>query len=165
MPWHVVTHVATNGITLACARACVFQADTAAIQFQESLKDYVRLTAAVKRVLDYRLERLGEFQAASRDLDQKKQRLTPKIGTDPKAKGMIDEAQQRVDESKEVFHSVSEMVRNEFKRFEAMKSHDIHETIVQFVQLNINLNIRVRPSSSLSLRLRLRLRLQDSLDC
>jgi hypothetical protein len=113
------------------------------VQFQESLKDYTRLTAAVKRILDYRLERLGEYQAASRDLEQKKQRLSAKIGTDPRAKSAIEEAQQRVDETKEVFQSVSEMVRGEFKRFEAMKSQEIHDTIVQFVRLNINLNIRV----------------------
>lgn len=105
--------------------------------FVDPFRDYQRMIAAVQRALMWRLEKLGDYQGAHRDNEQKQQRLTARPD-DAKLKAAAEAAQQRLEETREIYESTSEMVRAELVRFETVKATEIHAAIVEYAQANMN---------------------------
>jgi len=109
---------------------------TSEIAFVSVLEDYARLTDSVQKVLDWRLCKLGDYQAAEKDL-----RRARASGQKDAA---LDSARQKVEEAREIFDSSSELVRSEVERFEETKGAEINFAITEFVQNNMNREILMR---------------------
>eukprot|EP01095_Lingulamoeba_sp_RSL-Kostka_P009556 TRINITY_DN3322_c1_g2_i2.p1 TRINITY_DN3322_c1_g2~~TRINITY_DN3322_c1_g2_i2.p1 ORF type:complete len:571 (+),score=212.34 TRINITY_DN3322_c1_g2_i2:36-1748(+) len=114
---------------------------SAAVKFSDNIKDYIRYIGNVQQTFDTRLEKLAAFQNATKDLENKKNKSSSKPN-DLKLKQAVQDCSKIVEETKEVFDTISNLVRSEFERFEATKAQEMHFAIVEYAQLNMNHEIR-----------------------
>eukprot|EP01102_Stenamoeba_stenopodia_P013041 TRINITY_DN416_c0_g2_i10.p2 TRINITY_DN416_c0_g2~~TRINITY_DN416_c0_g2_i10.p2 ORF type:complete len:443 (-),score=149.33 TRINITY_DN416_c0_g2_i10:2283-3611(-) len=115
--------------------------------FEDDVKDYSRQIAAVKAALAFRTEKLGEFQAAQRDYNGKKDKIqllkdtnkpvTPAMETD------LQKAEQLMHEKNQTFDTTSRSVRGEVERFLALKSKDLKAAVANLIQTNLTYELRV----------------------
>merc|ERR1712137_68147 len=111
-------------------------ANNSSREFVEVLSDYGRILVNVQRVLDWRLLKLGDYQFAEKDLEQKRQKAAAKP-SDSKLQGLVSAAELKHEETREIFESASELVRSEIERFESTKGKEIQGAIIQFAQCNL----------------------------
>jgi len=115
-------------------------ADNSSREFVDMLNDYSRIISNVQKVLEWRLMKLGDFQLAEKDYEQKHQKSVAKPG-DSKLQAAAEAAHLKIAETKEIFDCASELVKAEIIRFEATKSQEIHNAIIQFAHCNLNREI------------------------
>lgn len=134
--------------------------------FCDTIKDYQRFTTSALKVLEYRAEKLvrtlvpirqtqlelsmtyagqhqkkNAFHAASKDLESKTQKFNAK--PDSKNKTTVEQAERTLEESKEIFETVSRTVKSEIEKFEATRSQDSLFSILELARVFVNKEIRV----------------------
>eukprot|EP01104_Vermistella_antarctica_P014363 TRINITY_DN44_c0_g1_i1.p1 TRINITY_DN44_c0_g1~~TRINITY_DN44_c0_g1_i1.p1 ORF type:complete len:493 (+),score=198.67 TRINITY_DN44_c0_g1_i1:26-1480(+) len=114
------------------------------IYFEDSLRDYLRYITESKRALTYRLERLAEFQTATRNFTTKQDRYdTVEEAKKTQALEELRAAERTMDDSKKKFDETSSIVRSELELFETMKAADIQATLTLLCQMNMNHELRI----------------------
>ena len=118
------------------------EAEKEALYFEEPVRDYVRMAAAVKQALDTRTSHQLAYEAALADLQAKTAAHNRIAASAPgpkaaQAEQEVAKAQQRVDETKKSFELVSERVLAEMERFKREKLADFRALILDYVQLRI----------------------------
>eukprot|EP01117_Protostelium_nocturnum_P011715 TRINITY_DN4266_c0_g1_i1.p1 TRINITY_DN4266_c0_g1~~TRINITY_DN4266_c0_g1_i1.p1 ORF type:complete len:441 (-),score=188.19 TRINITY_DN4266_c0_g1_i1:62-1384(-) len=110
--------------------------------FEESLKDYLRIIASVKELLQSRQDRLVAYQNATKNLEQKRERLEKTKGN-AKLETEVTQAQEKYEETQNEFNLVSSRAKSEIQRFEAEKLRDVKAILVRFTQININYELQM----------------------
>lgn len=115
------------------------------VNFQDAMKDYLRVFAAVKRILQYRTTKLGEYQDAERNLAAKKanQEKQQDANMKQQAANEVVEAENQLEESRREYETVTEIVREELERFNDVMTREMRETLSQLVQSNMSYELRV----------------------
>eukprot|EP01120_Amphizonella_sp_Union-15-10_P015753 TRINITY_DN8158_c0_g1_i1.p1 TRINITY_DN8158_c0_g1~~TRINITY_DN8158_c0_g1_i1.p1 ORF type:complete len:449 (+),score=116.58 TRINITY_DN8158_c0_g1_i1:110-1348(+) len=114
-------------------------------QFESSLKDYIRTTAAVKDVLTNRDNALLKYQAAEKTLEQKKQK-SEKNASASKASAIqteVNEAEKQKDTAKAQFEEITRECKEEIDKFLKTKNKEITDALRDLVQTNMNHELRV----------------------
>jgi len=118
-----------------------------AANFEEALKDYVRILGAVKDMLNDRDEVLLDYQNASRLLESKRDKLErTKTATPTKSRAVekeIEEAIQKVDDSRKEYESISQSCRRELDVFDKTRGREIRRMITLLVQANMEHSLQV----------------------
>eukprot|EP01118_Nematostelium_gracile_P019698 TRINITY_DN922_c0_g1_i3.p1 TRINITY_DN922_c0_g1~~TRINITY_DN922_c0_g1_i3.p1 ORF type:complete len:283 (+),score=76.89 TRINITY_DN922_c0_g1_i3:358-1206(+) len=107
-------------------------------QFEDHLRDHIRILGAVKEMLEGRTTKLATYQSMTKQLDLKKEKLSKLKGANPKMEKEIEEYQARVEEAKNDFQQISELVKDELNRFEASKLQEFKNLLAKLCQININ---------------------------
>jgi serine/threonine protein phosphatase PrpC len=97
--------------------------------------------------LAFRTEKLGEYQSATKDHTNKKEKLqqvresgkpvTPAMETD------LQKAVQLEQEKKVIFETTSTNVRAEVERFLTLKSKELQSAVSRLIQINLTYELRV----------------------
>eukprot|EP01112_Ceratiomyxa_fruticulosa_P008422 TRINITY_DN2183_c0_g1_i1.p1 TRINITY_DN2183_c0_g1~~TRINITY_DN2183_c0_g1_i1.p1 ORF type:complete len:536 (+),score=135.56 TRINITY_DN2183_c0_g1_i1:431-2038(+) len=110
--------------------------------FQDALKDYLRMLAAVKEMLADRSQLMQEYLNSTKNLDSKKEKLekmqkSGKGKTEPVEKE-IEEATKRQIELKRQFEEVSSKCREELILFDRLRQWEIRRIVKILVQANLD---------------------------
>jgi len=112
--------------------------------YEDSLRDYIRMLAAVKEMLSTRNEKLMLYQQHSKQVDLKKEKLEKAKGSSSaKLTREIEEGEKVVQDSKDNFDAISEICKQELQNFEKMKTQDFNKMLVRLTQININYEVQV----------------------
>jgi len=115
--------------------------------FEDEVKEYFKLIAAVKVALNFRTEKLAEFQAATRDHTGRKDKIQQlKDASKPVTAAMetdLEKAHANMEEKKAAFEATSRNVRAEIERFLALKSQALQSAIASLIQTNLSYELRV----------------------
>jgi len=98
------------------------------ITFEDVLRDYSRMIASSKEMLEYRNERMGMYQESVAI-----SKINPALETQT----------QSTDKSKDSFENISNTCKEELQRFESTKTKELSNAISLLVQTNINHQVRV----------------------
>jgi sorting nexin-1/2 len=118
-------------------------ADKELTQFEDSLRDHVRIVGAVKKMFEYRAEVGAQLQTINKEIDEKRERLKTAVSTAAKLTKEIADDEAAQGRKKEQFESVSKVVRDEFERFERTKAKEIREAVTKLIQFNMNLELQI----------------------
>jgi len=110
--------------------------------FEENLRDYLRVLVAVKEMLAVRQEKLNAFHNATKQVEQKKERVEKSKGN-AKFESEYTAAQLNFTKSELDFNEVSARARAELQHFEANKLKDIKALLVKYTQININYELQM----------------------
>jgi len=113
--------------------------------FEFSIKDYIRITGAVKEMLLNRDLALLKFQNAEKNLEQKKQKHEKNTSAS-KASGIqaeVSEAERQRDNLRAQFDQVTKECKEEIDQFLKTKNKEITTALRNLVQTNMNHELRV----------------------
>eukprot|EP01121_Diplochlamys_sp_Union-15-3_P014892 TRINITY_DN4814_c0_g1_i19.p1 TRINITY_DN4814_c0_g1~~TRINITY_DN4814_c0_g1_i19.p1 ORF type:complete len:470 (+),score=97.46 TRINITY_DN4814_c0_g1_i19:37-1446(+) len=119
--------------------------DNEIIHFEFSIKDYTRITTAVKDLLTNRDSTLLKCQIAEKNYEQKKQKSDKNTSTS-KANAFqteVTEAEKQRDTAKQSLEDASKECKEEIETFMKTKNKDITNALRELVQTNMNHELRV----------------------
>jgi len=112
---------------------------------EDAIRDYIRLIGAVKEMLSARTEKLVAYQNASKQVENKKEKLG-RNKENSKLEKEIKEAEKRESETKQDFFNISNICKGELQRFEESKTQDFKYILVKFSQINVNFELQAADS-------------------
>jgi len=119
-------------------------ADDQTAFFEDVIRDYIRILGAVKEMLTARGEKLIVYQNATKQLEMKKDKFEKGKGVaNTKVEKEIEEAEKKMEETKEDFNNISNICKLELQRFESTKLQDIKNLLIKLTQININHDLLV----------------------
>jgi len=96
-------------------------------------------------MLSARTEKLVAYQNASKQVENKKEKLG-RNKENSKVEKEIKEAEKRESETKQDFFNISNICKGELQRFEESKTQDFKYILVKFSQINVNFELQAADS-------------------
>jgi sorting nexin-1/2 len=119
------------------------QANSDFFIFAELIKDYIGLFESVKEAFNQRIAKFHNLQKAQDTLRAKKDNkikleAANKKDKLPTAEAEINEWEGKVNKSKEEFEQVSKTIKQEVKKFDAIRVHEFKDKITQYLNNLLN---------------------------
>jgi len=115
------------------------------IELREQLKDYTRITIAVKEMMKTRQTALDKYQSAIATLESRKAKHMTADGEKLAAiEKSIMEAQTTVDTSQNELDEITKIALAEANRFREEKQKDLKKIVTDFVKLQIEHSRKVQ---------------------
>jgi hypothetical protein len=115
--------------------------------FEDQVRDYIRILGSVKNMLGYRLERLAAYQDSTAAARAKKERFDKiKEGgayTPTALENEMQRIEKQMETERDIFDAISKTCRSELEKFEESKNREIKEAVSQLIQVNIHYQLRV----------------------
>mmetsp|Transcript_24448 Transcript_24448/g.34512 ORF Transcript_24448/g.34512 Transcript_24448/m.34512 type:complete len:318 (-) Transcript_24448:70-1023(-) len=115
------------------------------VEFREQLKDYIRITGAVKAMMKTRQAALDSYQSSLATLEARQSKCNTLSGDKLKAaEKAVIEAQEQLDSDSKALEEITKIALEEANRFKEEKQVDLKRIVVSFVKLQIEHSQKVQ---------------------